>query len=89
MTRVYIDIEPGILEQTIFINQQHHNPKGQMKLFKCPIQNIATFLLSQPGYIDEIHMVDSPYARKIEQEIKSKQTSFKKSTEIRFIYSKE
>lgn len=87
MTRVYIDIQPGVMEQTIFINKKD-DIRAPMKTFTCPIQKIATFLLSQKGYIDEIHMTDSPYSRKIEQEIRNKAASFNKNAEIRFIYSK-
>ena len=90
MTKVYISIEPGVMEQTIFINRTN-DPRAPMKTLKCPIQNIATFLLSQNIYIDEIHMTDSPFAHKIEQEIRTKASLFNKNkdAEIRFIYSKE
>lgn len=87
-TKAYICIEPGVMEQTIFIGR-NQDIRAPMKKYTCPISEVATCVLSNKNYIEEIHMIDSPIARKIEKEIREKASAFNKNTEIKFIYSKE
>lgn len=87
-TKAYISIEPGVMEQTIFIGR-NQDIRAPMKKYTCPINQIATFLLSQKNYVEEVHMTESPFAHRIEREMREKASSFNNNADIKFIYSKE